>query len=217
MEKPNRKIENIMLKCILYDLDGVLVDACEWHRLSLNKALQSISNIELTTEEHETTFNGLPTKKKLDLLIKQNRIKPEDYSSIWQAKQNYTKEIISSTAKIDQDKIKLHQYVKEQGIKIACITNSITETASLMLEATGQLPFIDLLISNEQVKQPKPHGEGYIRGMIFFNSMPETTLIVEDSEVGLKAARSTGANIWQVKNSYDVVLNNFKELQCSMS
>lgn len=201
-----------MIKSVLFDLDGVLVDACEWHKVSLNKALLEVSNIELNDDEHHTTFNGLPTKKKLELLVKQKRIKQSDFDLIWQKKQDYTKETIISLAKLDRDKIELHSYIKNLGIQIACVTNSITETAKLMLESTGQYKFMDMLISNENVNKPKPHGEGYIRAMIYFNSLPEETIIVEDSDVGLTAARSTGAQIWQVKDSYDVILSNFKGL-----
>jgi len=201
-----------MIKSILFDLDGVLVDACEWHKVSLNKALLEVSNIIIKNEEHHTTFNGLPTKKKLELLVKQGRIKQNDCDLVWQKKQDYTKETIISLAKPDIDKIGLHSYIKNMGIQIACITNSITETAKLMLETTGQYEFMNLLISNENVKNPKPHGEGYIRAMIHFNSLPEETIIVEDSEVGLASARSTGANIWEVKDSYEVILTNFKRV-----
>ena len=62
--------------CILYDLDGVLVNACDWHYEALNRALEMTSGIKISRDEHETEFNGLPTKTKLDLLVKQERIDP---------------------------------------------------------------------------------------------------------------------------------------------
>jgi beta-phosphoglucomutase len=200
----------MMIRAVLFDLDGVLVDACEWHKLSLNKALIDVAGFELNEEEHKSTFNGLPTKKKLELLLKQNRISDQQYDTIWRLKQFYTKETISATAKNDSVKIELMTFLKQRNILVACVTNSITETAKLMLETTGQYQYMDLLISNEQVVQPKPHGEGYIRAMINFGVYPEETLIVEDSEVGIKAANSTGAHVYQVKDSYQVTLNNVK-------
>ena len=51
-----------MIKAILYDLDGVLVDATEWHYESLNEALKEISGFEISRLEHIQTFNGLPTQ-----------------------------------------------------------------------------------------------------------------------------------------------------------
>ena len=41
-----------MIKLVVFDLDGVLVDACEWHRVALNKALKALCDYEISLEEH---------------------------------------------------------------------------------------------------------------------------------------------------------------------
>src|SRR4051812_42068626 len=79
-----------LIRAILYDLDGVLVDACEWHYLALNKALQSVAGTLISRVEHETVFNGLPTKRKLDVLIQQGRVREKDWKAIWELKQQLT-------------------------------------------------------------------------------------------------------------------------------
>lgn len=190
------------------DLDGTLCDCAELHYISLNKALNEVSGLEILRHDHEAIFNGLTTKKKLDLLVKDNKIADTDRQRVWELKQQYTKDLISTTLKIDDDKIKMHRYLHDQNIKVACITNSITETATLILEATGQLKYMDLLISNNMVKYPKPHAEGYIRAMIYFQVMPENVLIVEDSDVGMKSADAAGANVWRIKNAQELILEN---------
>ena len=58
----------MMNKAVLFDLDGVLVDACDWHYEALNRALKQVSNYEISREDHTTTYNGLPTKRKLQML-----------------------------------------------------------------------------------------------------------------------------------------------------
>lgn len=197
-----------MIKAVLMDLDGVMVEACEWHYLSLNKALMEVAGFKINEEDHETKFNGLPTKKKLEMLAAEGKVKQQDFAQIWDLKQKYTKDVIIELAKDDPVKIELHKYLKSKNIKIACVTNSITETATLMLERTGQYPFLDLLIANDQIRYPKPHGEGYIVAMVKLGVCPIEALIVEDSPKGLEAARTTGAHIWQVKNAADVTLEN---------
>jgi HAD superfamily hydrolase (TIGR01509 family) len=199
-----------MIKTILYDLDGVLVDACEWHYIALNQALKQISYTTISRTEHEVIFNALPTNKKLDILIQQNRVNPINKEAIFNLKQDLIMKIIDEKAIIQKEKIELHSFIKSMKIQSICVTNSIYQTAHLMLEKTGQLPYISQIISNEMVKNPKPHGEGYIKAMILTNTMPDECIIVEDSEKGLKAAYSTGAHVWKVKNSTDVNLHNFK-------
>ena len=56
------------VQMVIFDLDGVLVDACEWHRAALNEALREVCNYEISLEDHYNKFNGLPTKVKLDAL-----------------------------------------------------------------------------------------------------------------------------------------------------
>ncbi len=204
-----------MIHTVLFDLDGVLVDACEWHYIALNKALKEVSNYEINRSDHKTTFNGLPTKKKLELLTHLNKISYNNFDIIWQLKQKYTIDIISEHATINDKKIELHKHLQNMNIKIGCVTNSIKETATLMLKHTGQLPFIDLLITNDMIINPKPNSECYLTAMKYFQSLPQNTLIVEDSIPGLLAAQAAQATIWQVNNSTEVILENILEhLKC---
>jgi HAD superfamily hydrolase (TIGR01509 family) len=202
---------------ILYDLDGVLVDAVNVHAQSFIKAVKEVSNFEITEEEHFKNFNGIPTKKKLKLLADVGSISEKNIPLIFDKKQEHTKKIINKTFKNDIIKRKLHQLNKYNNVRSACVTNSITETAALMLEKTGQLEFMDVLISNEAVRYPKPHGEGYIKAMIKLGLFPEQCVIVEDSDVGIQAAKSTGAHIWHVKDSYEVTWENFQQFMVNLN
>lgn len=207
-----------MLKMIAYDLDGTLVEAREWHYVALNRALKEVSNTEIGLKEHLETFNGLPTKKKLQLLTEQKRVEQKDHDLIWRKKQEYTIKTIEEMAQLDNDKIELHEYTSKLKIKSVCVTNSISETAKLMLEKTGQLKYMEFLISNEDVKNPKPHGEGYIKAMLRIGiKTPEECLIVEDAPVGIAAAESTGALIWRINGCEDVTLDRFKEFNFDLS
>ena len=79
-----------------------------------------------------------------------------------------------------------------------------------MLKKTGVLNILDLLITNQDVKKPKPHPEGYIKVLEHFKCSAENAIIVEDSPKGLSAAFSSGCSVLPVKNSYDVDIQLFK-------
>ena len=194
-----------MIKCVLFDLDGVLVDACEWHYESLNRALKKVAGIEINREDHESTYNGLPTKAKLDLLLKSGLIVESQMREIWDLKQQYTIEVISEKAAPDASKVVLHNFLKSRDLKVGCVTNSIRKTAELMLRQTGQIDLLDFLITNEDVSRPKPDPAGYQKAMDFFGVGPDKTLIFEDSEKGLKAAIDSGAFTVQVQNAAEVL------------
>lgn len=195
-----------MIKAILYDLDGVLVDATEWHYESLNNALQEVAGFIIKREEHISTFNGIPTMKKLDILNNQGRLSKDLFGAVWEKKQEKTFEVIENTASIDPNKIRLHEQVK--NLKKVCVTNSIRKSALLMLEKTGQLSFMDFVISNEDVSSPKPSPEGYVVAIKKLDLEPSECMIVEDAPKGIEAAHKSKANVYEVSGYNEVTLEN---------
>lgn len=200
-----------MIKCILYDLDGVLVDGCEIHYESFNKALMDICGFKLSRREHEATFNGLTTKTKLEILARHERADVTAFDAVYRAKQDYTWEQVDKLV-TDPVKRELHKKTKELGYKLGCVTNCILLSAQKMLINTGQFDFMDILISNEDIGQPKPNSEGYVTAMVRLGVEPSETLIVEDSPKGLEAARATGAHVLQVANATEVTWDKVREL-----
>jgi beta-phosphoglucomutase len=55
------------IKAIIFDMDGVLVEAKEWHYKALNRALE-LFGYQISRYDHLTTYDGLPTSKKLEML-----------------------------------------------------------------------------------------------------------------------------------------------------
>lgn len=193
---------------ILFDLDGVLVDACDWHYLSLNRALKSIGINPISKQDHVAKYNGLPTAVKLDML----GLNKDECDLVWKLKQDYTLETIRKNSRHQSEKIQLLRYLKDHGIKIGCVTNSIRETTNEMLSRTGQIEYFDLILTNEDVVNNKPSPDCYNLAVNKLDINPNNCIIVEDSPKGIKAAESSvvpNRNIWIVNNSNDVNLSNF--------
>jgi len=196
-----------MIEAVLFDLDGVLVDACDWHYKALNKALKDIIGIEISTQDHLIKYNGLPTRVKLKAM----GIYGTEAEKVWRLKQDLTIETIKENAEINEEKAELHTFLKENDIKVCCVTNSIRETAELMLESTGQLEFMDMVITNEDVKNNKPSPDCYNLAVKKLNINPEKTIIVEDSPKGIQSGVSSAVKcVWKVSNSKDVTINNYR-------
>ena len=198
------------MKMIIFDMDGVLVDACEWHRVALNEALQKVCGYEIPKQEHYTIYNGIPTRTKLKILVEKGLIPPGLQSSIYEEKQRITVKTIEKHAEYRNEKVEMIKALKKMGLLVACYTNSIRMTAELMLEKTGVLSYLDFLLTNQDVKNSKPHPEGYIFLVNKFNLKKEDVLIVEDSPKGKKAAYASGCNVLEVSNPDEV---NFKLLK----
>jgi beta-phosphoglucomutase len=197
-----------MIEAVLFDLDGVLVDACDWHYDALNMALNSFGYSSISREDHEKTFNGLPTKVKLKLL----GISSDIAEQINKQKQKHTLDIINKSANIMHEKIDLYHYLKSKNIKIGCVTNSIRETAIAMLKSTGQYEYMDLLVSNEDVINNKPHPDCYNFAIRNLNVAGEKVLCVEDSDKGIQSVlASIAGHLCVVKNTTDVNIHTISK------
>jgi HAD superfamily hydrolase (TIGR01509 family) len=197
-----------MITTILFDLDGVLVDACDWHYHSLNRALSSFGYPSINMEDHISIYNGLPTFIKLNMI----GIPKDEAKKINEAKQEFTLDIISKNAKIMPEKIKLHKYLKFNNIQIGCVTNSIHKTAKEMLYRTGQLEFIDILVTNEDVSRNKPYPDCYNFAIEKLKISGSNVLCVEDSEKGIESVKNSMAkHLLIVKKCSDVNIYTIKE------
>lgn len=195
------------IKAIIFDMDGVLINAKEWHYQALNKSL-GLFGMQISRYDHVCTFDGLPTKKKLELLSLERGLPQNLHSFINEMKQQYTQEIIYSECK----PLFYHQYalsnLKKSGYKLAVCSNSIRKTMDLMLERACIVEYLDFYLSNQDVTHPKPHPEIYLKAMEKLNLLPEECLIVEDNIHGIKAAKASKGHLMQVHDVEDVTLNS---------
>lgn len=205
-----------MIKFIIFDLDGVLIEAKKVHYEVLNSAILTVTNDDSMTiswDEHLSTYDGLKTNEKLNLLTTIKGLSPSLHKLIWDEKQKYTLEALTNVApnKILQ---RLFSKLKTEGYLLACCSNSIRRTVLTSLSKLGLIEYMDLIISNEDVKNSKPHPEMYWKAMSTMGVLPEETLIVEDSPPGLLAAARSRANVLRVDNPSDLTENKlFSSLQ----
>ena len=201
-------------RAIIFDLDGVLVNMTDGHYEALNKAL-ALFGTQINKDEHFNFFNGLPTRKKLEELERQERLPVDLRELINNIKQKYTKEIIPKYCIPDYSKIILLKTLKMQGYLLGCCSNSIKETLHFMLKCADIFDFFDIIIGNDEIAHPKPHPEIYLKAFDALGIKPNECIIVEDAPHGIAAARASGATVYEVRNIDDVTLSLFEELLSS--
>jgi len=197
-----------MIKLIIFDLDGVLVEAKTIHYEALNKALGKEYSIEWN--EHLSIYDGLKTNQKLNMLTKNKGLPVELHSKVWDDKQMYTLQALRNL-RTDAELITTMQMLTNEGYKLAVCSNSIRKTVLTVLSKLGIIEFFDLIISNEDVKNSKPHPEMYWKAISTMECLPEETIIVEDSPYGLLAASRSMSHILRVKNPIEVTYVNIKD------
>lgn len=199
-----------MIKLIIFDLDGVLVDCKHLHYEAFNLALERYagSRFVLSEEEHYAKYCGLPTKKKLQMLSADPEFPIHKADTIALAKQEFTKKLIKSQIKEDEQLQECMEFLKRIGKDIICASNSVRETVDMVLEQLGVSFYFDASYSNQDVLKSKPHPEIYMRAMVDRRVSPKETLIIEDSHVGRRAAHDSGAYVLGVKDRSEVTFDN---------
>jgi HAD superfamily hydrolase (TIGR01509 family) len=196
-----------MSKLVIFDLDGVLVDSKDIHFNALNDALCLVDpKYIISKKEQEDLYEGLPTKIKLGLLKKDKGLPEKSLELIWKSKQEITSVMFKQISR-DDSLIDLISILKQNGVKVAVASNSIKRTIDECLAALGIVNLIDYVVSNEDVKNPKPHPEMYWKAMSHFGVISEDTVIFEDSLIGKLAAKDSKANLIEIKNRSDLDKN----------
>ena len=190
-------------RVVIFDMDGVLIDARDWHYRALNEAL-GIFGVEISRDEHLARFNGLPTKVKLQALSSEGRLPRHLHGPIEAIKQERT---LREAAKLCFPRVEhllLISWLKAQGCKIGVATNSVRKTSEMMLQFAGILGSLDLLLTNEDVQRAKPHPDIYLQACEALGAPPAETLVIEDHPYGVQAAESAGCAVVQVQGVEDV-------------
>lgn len=196
-------------KLVIFDLDGVLIDSRDIHYFALNNALEAVDKkYIITREEHLSKFDGNGTTKKLKMLTELKGLPVEYYDQIWKQKQEETIRLLENIP-LNITASLIMKQLKEDGWKIAVASNAIRETVVTALNSIGVLKFVSYIISNEDVKHHKPFPEMYWRCMIALDTLPQNTIIVEDSHVGRQGALSSGAHLYAIKDADDLDYERF--------
>lgn len=196
----------------VFDLDGVLIDSKEIHFEALNMALKQVGErFVITQQEHATTFDGLSTNKKLELLHESRGLPRDAFERIWNHKQEITLQLFGEV-KHDEELILMISSLKEKYY-LAVASNSIRSTVDVVLQRLGVSKLFDLTLSNEDVTHPKPHPEIYWQAMTHFGMLPSQTAIFEDSHIGRQAAIHSGASLIPVERRSDVTWEKIQSIE----
>jgi beta-phosphoglucomutase-like phosphatase (HAD superfamily) len=191
------------IAAVIFDMDGVLIEARDWHYEALNRALGHFG-YEISRYDHLTTFDGLPTRMKLEMLTREQGLPKKLHGFLNELKQSYTLELVHTHCKpIFQHEFALAK-LSAAKIKVAVASNSVMKSIELMMEKSALAPYLLAVLSNQDVTKPKPDPEIYVKAMKLLGVEPGETLILEDNPHGIKAARASGAHVMVVANPQEV-------------
>lgn len=192
-----------MIKNIIFDLDGVLFDGCEFHAETFMRAVNIIKpGLNLTKKYHDNVLNGMTTKQKLKILD----VMPEESEGISDLKQRLTRETIREYIRPNEDQKAMLQALYYMNYRIYCVSNSIRSTVETCLVGLEIMEYFSGIISNEDTLEPKPSPQPYLTAYAKWGLDPKASVIVEDSPHGIQSARASGGNVLVVAGVHEVTL-----------
>lgn len=198
------------IAAVLFDMDGVLVDAREWHYGALNEALAAHGLPVISSEDHRSRFDGLPTSKKLQLLVQGRVIPAHVTDSVCQLKQDLTQRMIETRCQPDPRLLSILLRLKADGYRLAVCSNSVRASVAVILTKLGIVEAFDFYLSNEDVTHPKPHPEIYQEALSRLGLGPSQALVLEDNINGITAARAAKIAVLKVASPKDIVLTSIQ-------
>ena len=184
-----------MKKLALFDLDGTLFNTNEVNYCAYSEALKEKGyNIDYTyysnycNGRHYTVFLPQIVNNNEEIINYVHKRKKELYSSY-----------------LNKAKINIHLFNIIESLKetynIAIVTTASKKNTYDILKYYDKLELFDLILTSDDIEKSKPNPEGYLKAISYFNATPENTIIFEDSEVGIEAAKKTGSSV--------LIINNF--------
>lgn len=198
------------IKAVIFDMDGVLIDAKDWHYEALNMALHTFG-LEISRHEHLTTYDGLSTKHKLEMLSEIYHLPKSLHGFVNDLKQRYTMDMVHKLCKPTF----IHQYalsnLRLDGYRLAVASNSVRDSVDVMMRKSNLMQYLEFFLSNQDVTKSKPDPEIYETAISRMELLPRECVVVEDNENGIRAARAAKANVLVVEDVSDVTYQRIKQ------
>lgn len=184
-----------MLKLMILDMDGTLFDTTGVNYHSYKEAVSEYG-YDVDYDFYRYECNGKHYKDFLPLFATDDK---ELMEIIHQKKLDlYQKHL--DKARLNEPLLSLVKSSKKDGVQIALVTNASRQNVEDILNTFGIRECFDYVMTQEDIRKPKPDPSCFIETMQRFGVKPEETLIFEDSPVGLQAAKNSGAEYYQVYN-----------------
>ena len=175
------------MKLIITDLDGTLFDTKDVNYYAYKEAIGKYG-YELDYQYYCEFCNG---HHYLDFLPQITTTDKEVLTEIHKEKKKlYTKYLHHAIP--NQHLINIIKVLKSQ-YKTALVTTASKENCMQILEQFKLLNIFDLILTQDDITRTKPDPEGFLKAMEYFGANPDETLIFEDSDVGLEAAKQSAA------------------------
>ena len=199
-----------MLRAVIFDFDGVIVDTEMLHLKAFNIALASYG-IEISKEKYYKEMLGLTDLELFKQIVA--KVFPDDgdekLKELLKNKRSAFEKLVKSECKTIGGVKEFLDLLKAEKIPMAICSGALLDEIKEILQTNGLNNYFEVIVSAEQVKRGKPFPDGFVLTLQKLNEIIRPKIlaghcvVIEDSHWGLIAAQKAGMKTIAVTNSYD--------------
>lgn len=198
----------LMIKAVLFDMDGVLVNTETFYIKALIDTLSEEIGLELTMEEVEK-YAGLIYTEKLKRIFKERGIKGDPYELAEKSRRRFL-QIVKGRIRLLPGVKELIEELVSSGIKLGLVSSSRRKVVEVVIRETGLEGVFDVIVAQEDVKHLKPDPEPYLLASKKLGIRPQECVVIEDSVHGISSAKSAGMKCIAIVNPH-LPISNYSE------
>ena len=180
-----------MVRAILFDFDGVIVDSEPIHYHTFQETLKKFG-VKIDEQRWYDEFTGTGSPHIMKVLFEENGIK-EDLDKWVKIRRNKLWNYLrNNEIELKKGLKEFLELLEKRGIKRAVTSGSKEDTINFILKKIGIDNYFEIVLGRESIKNRKPDPEIFLLGAKRIGAEPEECLIIEDSISGITAAKKSG-------------------------
>lgn len=195
-----------MIRAVLFDFDGVVVQSEPLHLRSFRELLAPFG-VQISEERWYREFTGIGSTAILTALFRDFGIQEDVKTWVEKRKAHYQKLVQQGKLKTIPGARSFLRLLKKKGIRTAIVSGGHSTNIQLVLEKLKLSPFFDTIVSLEDVQNRKPHPEGFLLAAQRLGVKPDECIAIEDSPNGISAAHAAKMKVVCVRSPAPIDLN----------
>ena len=191
-----------MIKAVLFDLDGVLINS-EVQEQKWTKEYLDKNGIEIPIERFDLLIGTHKKQNMWEMVLEGYRDKvPDTFKKDLRNYKTLKRQTFDYRTILFPDVVEYLGFLKQNNVKIACASSSNIDYIHNALSKCGIIDYFDLICTGDDFMESKPSPEIYLYCMNNFGLKPQDCIVVEDSVFGIEAGKRAGMYVVARKTDF---------------